>query len=279
MMKTIAGFDCAASNMGICYVEFDDKWRDKIVVHVSRLNKLYSDMESLTKGQFLSESIRIVKDIESYLDNIIKIKFFNVIDLVPGIKVAKVPLLERTKRLKYLLQILDQQFDVPDIVLIEYQMKQNDISRAISHQIAYHYAGSGSNILVEQKEQCIQRRSLMESLAQKTQLSNSITYAVESCPLLPIVMNENKTPDTVDIVGASLKNAYQLSSDGAYANFIAKYSNYTANKKHTTHNFTQYVKTFGGVKKEELLRINNKTDDIADSFMMIFGWLRKNELL
>lgn len=272
-MKTIVGFDCAASNMGVCYVEFDDKWRDKIAGYVKIVNKLYSDMEVLDKEQFIEEAMRVVKEVDVFVSNIIRIKFFNVVDLIPNFRVAKVPLLERTRRLKYLMRILDQQFDTPDVVLIEYQMKQNDISRAISHQIAYHYAECKSDILVEQ------RRSLSENVKSTKQLSNSITYAVDACPLLPVVVSESKTPDAVDIVGASLKNAYHFTSDGEYSNFIAKYSNYVANKKHTAYNFSKFIEVFGGSKKEDMLRINNKVDDIADSFMMIYGWLRKKGLM
>ena len=276
-MKIIAGFDCAASNMGICYIEFDDKWHGKIKIHVLRLNKLYNEMEKMTQEQFVINALQIVRDIQKFIDNIIHIKFFNVIDLVPCVKVAKVPTLERTKRLKYLLHVLDQQFGTPDIVLIEYQMKQNDISRSISYQIAYHYVECNPNISVEQKNQCAQKKSLCKTIMQQNQLSNSITYAIDTYPLTSITMNT--THQIVDIVGTSLKNAYSLSPDGEYANFISKYSNYTANKKHTTHNFLHYVKTFSGNKKEELQNISNKTDDIADSFMMIYGWLKKQNMI
>lgn len=282
-MKIVAGFDCAVSNLGICYVQFNDKWKEESDKYIVELDKLYDSISDYSKEDFINTSTSLIKKINTLLDNIVKIIYFNVIDLVPGSKANKVSIIDRTKRLKHVLYCLDQQLLTPDIVLIEYQMKQNDISRAVSHQILYHYIDMETDILIECGDhQCkskVKKSVGKLNIQQPHILSNSITYAIDSYPLLPILPDKNIRPEIVEVVGTTLKNAYHIAPGGEYANFIVNYSNYVANKKHTDYNFKYFVKVFGNDKYDELLSISNKTNDIADAFMMIFNWLKKKELV
>lgn len=275
-MKLIASFDAAVENLGVCYVQYDEDWRSKISTHVDNLHALYETIDSLSMDEFLNAAKPIIHNINSFIDNIIHIKFFNVFDLIPGTTARSVPMLERTRRLKHLLKQIDHTLPNPDIVLIEYQMKQNDISRTISNQIAMHYIDSGNQIIEYTSGTSVKRQPLNRDQP----LNTNITYAVKLNPLIALDLDlksivKLKPSPIVELVGPTLKNTVSLMPNGHYSNFIMKYSNYTANKKHTSANFGRYAKVFN----IDLSSINNKIDDIADGFMMIFAWLKKkNEI-
>lgn len=283
-MTIIAGFDCAVKNLGICYVEYNDNWQLKIAPLITRLADLYGQIKNMDKGEFINKALIIVKDINKFIDNIIKIKFFNVVDLIPEYEGNKSPLMIRTRRLKYLLNALDENLLMPNIVLIEYQMKQNDISRCISHQIAYHYTNY-DNITIKfndsiNKSNRLKSKTNNKNNSGKTNNKNNSTifYAVNEY-ILHNNNNNNNSCNTVEVVGTALKNASSFTDKGEYSNFILKYSNYIANKKHTDWNFKYFVGIFGGDEKDLLKGISNKTNDISDAFMMIFGWLKKRKLI
>jgi hypothetical protein len=287
-MKLIASYDAAIQNLGICYIEFDDEWQCKVCKYITELHILYDTIDELSPEDFIKKAAGIITHINKFLDQIIIIKFFNVIDLIPGAKATSVPMLERTKRLKYLLKSIDQRMPLPDIVLIEYQMKQNDISRTISNQIAMHYIDEGDNVLIEYKAFAADRKSLVENVnGEKRLTNNSITYAVEKYSLFPVLLNGSSNagkrnsfsykspPEIVELVGPTLKNTISLMPGGDYGNFIVKYSNYVANKHHTKANFAHYAKVYD----IDLSNINNKLDDIADGFMMVMAWLKKKNMI
>ena len=80
----------------------------------------------------------------------------------------------------------------------------------------------------------------------------------------------------VHIVGPSLKNKIFFSSTLQHCVFMAKYaSKYTANKNHAKSNFLYWIDqtdnhaAIASIKKKNM-------DDIADSFLQIFGWLLFN---
>jgi hypothetical protein len=77
----------------------------------------------------------------------------------------------------------------------------------------------------------------------------------------------------VNIINPVYKNQVYFNNELRYSTFIQKYANnYIANKNHTKANFLYFLKTFN---KEYLIKhIKKKNyDDIADSFMQIFGYL------
>lgn len=82
-----------------------------------------------------------VRDLIEKVNRYVIIHFANVFDLTKG-KKCKVE--ERTLLLKNCVCQIDKdikKFDVPDHVLIEYQMNLNDKSRCVSNQLLYHYSG------------------------------------------------------------------------------------------------------------------------------------------
>jgi hypothetical protein len=274
-MKLIASFDAAIQNLGVCYIEFDDQWKKKLNTYLLQITQLYNDLSDMTSNEFLDKIQILLTNLNTFVDNIIKIKFFNVINLIPGCKASSVPMLERTRRLKHLLKYIDHLLPQPDIVLIEYQMKHNDISRTISNQIAMWYMSDSDNISINHKCEADSRRS--SSNVQTTSTNDYLTYAVDLYPLTSCQMSIIPSTRIIELVGPTLKNTVSLYPGGDYANFIVKWSNYVANKKHTSSNFIKFSNVF--LSDLDLTTVNNKLDDIADGFMMIFAWLKKRKIL
>ena len=251
----ILSFDCAIKNLGICLIEFDNYWYNKVNVI------LKSDILNIDK----------LKKIDIVLSNIINIKWINVIDLIPDKRITDH--VDKTYLLKSMLLSVDKtlsKYGNIDIVLVEYQMAPNDKCRAISAQIVYHYSGYGGidvNLKKSSKKSSI--KSSIKSLNK-----HSITYANAMYPMEYIDISKKE----VYVVGPSLKNKFDLCIDGRYCNFAMKYStNYKANKEHAVFNFKYFLNI---MKKADILdNINNKISDIADAFMMTYAWLMDKGLI
>lgn len=275
----IAGFDCALLDFGICYVKYNEDWRKQMREATEKLGALLDSADKYAgkggKDKFVKDLTKHLDDINDFTDNIISIVYCNVVDLSVGYKTPKdIPLWVKSNRLKQVLNSLDDQFK-PDIVLVEYQMKVNDLSRTVSSQIVYHYANCQA---VAYKHEDIKKSEKTKKRKSKDYKKlNYVSYAMAGFPLLSCEPRD-RCPKFVTTVGTGLKLNYHFCEEGAYRNFIVKYSNYVANKKHTDWNFRYFVNIFGGDKKEDLLPGKNKADDAADAFMMIFGWIRKNNL-
>ena len=263
----IFSFDSAVKNMGVSIVrinqmEISDELRFKLSI----------DRKKQNVNNALYELINLYKTLSSLLDSIVKIEWTQVINLLDvnsmyklfdhtekkeadqrieskqaeGKQIVKQigkqtegkqadkkkgkkknplgTLLERTRGLKILLHLLDSKFSIPDIVLVEYQMKQNDCSKNISSQVLYHYDYPYTHL---------------------------------------------------EVVGPSLKNTISFSEELKYGNFIMKYSNYTANKKHALANYNYFIKVFPSNKHD----INSKKkDDIADAFIMAYAYAKKQAM-
>jgi len=243
----ILSFDCAVENMGVCLINHNENYRDELKAAAVSLTGLLSAVDEYELETFLQLLTDYLTEIDRVLNSVFAIEWFNVINLIPGKKIKEVPIVERTRRLKQLLNELDRNLPAPDVVLIEYQMKLNDISRLQSSQIMYHYVDESDS---------------------------DIKYAVGGFSFSGVSLVSK--PRVVELVGASLKNVYCFSADGEYSNFIVKYVNYTANKKHTAYNFKHYLDVFGG--GDVLVGVKNKINDISDAFMMAYGWLYDRSL-
>jgi hypothetical protein len=255
----IYSFDCAIKNLGICCIEIDENWREKIADIINELNNFYNNVSS--KAVFYEQSKDILTKINNILDNIFIIKFLNIIDLVPEGKVATKTSKDILRRLKYTLYCLDKQLPKPDVVLIEHQMSQNDKARGISRYIESHYS---------------------PKIDDADGFDDSITFAIPAYPLIAadIPEVELKQKKVVHVLPATLKNSYDIdikSKLGSYSYYIEKYTNYIANKKHSTYNFKYFMECRGLSKQLE--NIPNKLDDIADAFMMAYAWSIHNKLI
>jgi hypothetical protein len=164
----IVGFDCAVKNFGICYIEYNEKHKQELVEYSKKFNdaiamlrsmpsltsqenpatstndpptqknaaqKVVSHYEDTTNGnmsQTMHAVLCLLKEFNVWLSNIYKLVHYEVAN-IDGANMN-----ERTVNLHAMLTRLDATYK-PDLVLIEQQMKHNDISRAISNQILYHY--------------------------------------------------------------------------------------------------------------------------------------------
>ena len=258
-MQRILAYDSAIENLGICLVEYDTQWRIKVAAL----------MQTKDEGKIWSK----LEELDKILSKIINIVWLNVVDLLPDD--GKTNHIQKTNLLKTILHAVDKTVGKVDVVLIENQMTPNDKTRSMSAQISNHYCGYGGIELCEKvgKKKKVKTKDKVQSTCEK------ITYASK---MFPIHFVDKVNGPEVIMVGPSLKNKYDLDAHMPYSSFAMKYaSNYTANKEHAVHNFKYFLHSMGFVNIiNELDSIKtlakNKIADIADSFMMIYAWLRSN---
>ena len=251
----IFGFDCAIKNIGINIVQFNQLYNDQLQILNNELIDFISIKKSFT--DFTIGVCDILDKMNELMSNVLKIIWFNNVNLIADANVADVPVIERICRIKTLLTQLDS-IAKPDLVLVEYQMGPNDDMRCISNCIIYHYAHGNCQITFKMP------------ILTPMQLTPTPTQLTPMQLIQP----------TIAMVMPSLKNKYNIAPNGSYSTFITKYSNYTANKKHTTFNYKYFIKTthlniyniISNCKDKELY-------DIADSFMMIYSYLKKKRLI
>jgi len=134
---------------------------------------------------------------------------------------------------KTLLKDLEK-IATPDVVLIENQWCINDKSKAVAHYIEMFYADIDSS------------------------------YVIYAIPF----DTENRLPEKKTIIKTiqpSLKNCFDMDKSYTKESF-KKMASYRANKKHSVVNFKYYCQLFKH-------KINiKKIDDIADAFMMFYGY-------
>jgi hypothetical protein len=187
--------------------------------------------------------------------NIFRIEWLAHVNLIPGKRLAKSTSAERTRALRTAMSMIRQYLHdhniVLDHVLIEYQMGQNNKTVIVANQIMYEWISEGAVIA-----------------ATHTDSKFACTPGLTNAPSIP----SSKTPK-VWFVGPSLKNQVNF-PNVRYQDFVSRYTNYVANKKHAVANLYAYLALFDPTG--HILRVfaKEKLDDIADVVMMCFGWLR-----
>lgn len=248
----IFSFDCAIKNLGFCCVEINEKWREKASACVDKINDFYKSIPN-DPNKIIENIYSLVKTLHAIINNMFKLIYFNRFNLICEKKVKEEPYDVILSRLKFVMKSIDITLLQPNIVLIENQWKINDLSRGISRFIQDHYS-------------CIDFDNV------------DYRYLIPTMPLEEI--NEEKMSTIVHIVPPTFKNAFKTdpTEAGDYSSFISKYSNYLANKKHTTHNFLYYLKKSG-----QESHVNDiaeaELDDIADAFMMAYSWCRVEKII
>lgn len=271
----IIGFDSAVENLGICCIEYDENFKEKIKTHTKTLSDILENIETLSKKIFIKSIYNVLKSLNDTYNNAIKITYANVFDLIPGENINKITVKSVTEKLKYLLNYIDNIFPNVDIVLIEYQMKQNSITPLISGQIMYHYT--------ELKQIPVTYANNKKGTHMNKPVGG-ITYGIETKTEAntDLSIRQNRKNIRIEFVGCGVKNSHKVITDGSYSNFIEKYNgNYTANKKHTEYNFIQFNNM---INNKPLITLDDffkkkrtvKYDDIADAFMMVYGWIVDN---
>lgn len=168
------------------------------------------------------------------LDNIIEYIYYNVEDLIPGKKLKDTNIIERSKNLKKYMDNLK--------LIINKNVNDKNIIKIymlIEYQLSSNYNANA--------------------------IYNQIIYEFSH--------NESNLYEII-IMNPSYKNKIYFNNDLKHSVYIQKYANnYLANKNHTKNNFIYFLKIY---KLEHVLNnIKSKNiDDLADSFMQIFAFIK-----
>jgi hypothetical protein len=134
--RLIFSFDSGNKNLGISVVETASDVLSKLRNIALRAEQCCKHI----KNQSTPAEIKAILDeIEALFDNLVKIKWAGVIDLLNGGKLKGSDMIVRTERLKGLLQYIDSTYGRPDEVLLEDQMHKNFGTNAVNEQIIMHY--------------------------------------------------------------------------------------------------------------------------------------------
>ncbi len=292
----IFSFDCAAKNLGICVCRFNQNWETEMMEHINNINVIKSNLSKLDD----ITQINIMKDIfniiNNFISNIFKVVWYNTADLMPNVNIKKKITTDLTVNLKALLNYMDI-FGKPDLVLIEHQMKLNDISRILSYQIMYHYTvpeqkyefklpnlfdifyNVHKNNIMQNNVNCNgETNNVNDNNNRETNNTNNANGTNDNNNIQNNTNNANNANDKrplIKVLACNIKNSVSFTEEGRYYNFIEKYSNYTANKKHTTYNFRYYLEKVDDMKYPKKIKL----DDCADAFMMIVGCLKNCKLI
>ena len=137
----IIGFDIAVKSLAVSIIEFNNNWDHDLAMLKQHF---FTDILDKTIIQTCQKILIFLDKLEDLLNNLIKLIFIDVVDLIPNQKVKNTTPIERALKLKEYLYKLDN--DHKHIltdnckILLEYQMGPNDKSRTIFSQILYHYS-------------------------------------------------------------------------------------------------------------------------------------------
>jgi len=259
----IYSFDCGSVNMGVCIIEYNidiNKINDiNSRIYNYQNNKNNINIENINNESITNENINtdkenintsnelpnIIGEVSKLLNGFIKIIYIDLVKLIN--KVDKNNKKIVSSRLKYYLELLDNNFPKPDKVLIESQFLASSLSCLISHQIQYHYDISNKDIELLNKNYNLKLHNI-----------------------------KNKNIDVV-IVGPSLKNSIDFDKKNSYANLqLTSFNNYQVNKKHSISQFMYLIDLFD--QKKCIKNFNKKLADIADAYMMVVNYIFKYNL-
>jgi hypothetical protein len=226
--------NCLDMCLAICKQEYDVCVDESKPCDVCILQKLGDELHKLNK----------------IIDSHFRILFEKRVAFCENKSVKKYDqFLERTAILKGILDDVKQSIGTLDYVVIEHQMKQNDITRMLSSQIAMYYIKPSNNF--------------------QYAYSSSDTPSVNDASTN---ISVTKFPEVV-IVNPRLKNMISFDETHNLAYFLSKYTDYVAGKKHAVNNFILYVEK---CQSELSSRIDKKKRlcDVADAFMNAYAWVK-----
>ena len=239
------GFDVATKSMGVSLIEYNATWETDII---NIINKSSVDCDTYDVLDYITYFIQVLDKIDARLNKVYNPIFLDVVDLIPKKKVKGTsPMLISQRLAGYLCGIsgfIQQHHSNSKLtVLLEYQMGPNDKSRGIGSQVLYHFSNPNNNY------------NNVFNLPKKKMPNNIV----------------------VKIVGASLKNKVNYDKEKPHSFFVGKYAKmYTANKKHSIHNFLYWLNLCGFNNLIKPFKKKNY-DDIADAVNMTIAWIIKNE--
>jgi hypothetical protein len=141
-MFTIS-IDTATKSMAISIIHYNTEINEQI----SELYNTYKENKKIvtTAAELLQLYIDLLDNVKTLVDNRIQIHYLNVVDLIPGQKVADTDVVFRTRQLYTYLTELDTILNKLDksqkkLFLLEYQMGPNIQSNMVSSQLLYHFS-------------------------------------------------------------------------------------------------------------------------------------------
>lgn len=245
----ILSIDCATKSLAVSLVDFNSNWETDLSEISERHTELWKSADTVLEKQTVL--INRLTEVEQLLDTLITLRYVNVFDLLPGEPLKGASIEKRMGRLKGVIQYIkkvNSSIEGSDIdkVLVEYQMSANDKSRNVSTALIYEFGGADHEFTFSGTSGNVEKASV-------TQIEQRVV-----------------------MVGPSLKSKVYFGSSGKIQNFRRKYmNNYDANKAHAKYNFTKWLENHDSQNKIAGIAKKN-LDDVADSFLMAYGWCIKN---
>lgn len=216
------------------YLSFDVA-NKSLAVSLIYFDNDYKKELSYTNITSVNDLIQLNKKINNMIDYI----YYNVEDLIPGKKVKDTTILERSSNLKNYMNKIK-------VIINKLKEKRNidKIYLLIEYQLSSNYNANA--------------------------IYNQIIYEFSN----DINVDTSQVIYEITVMNPSYKNKIYFHADLKHSSFIQKYNNnYIANKNHTKANFLYFIKHFNlehvinGIKAKNI-------DDLADSFLQIFGFIK-----
>jgi len=135
----ILSFDCANKSLAVCYILYNIEWRNDVLSKIGEATSRLASSNTESYMEALELYSQILVEIDGILNNIYKIEYYDVFDLLDGKKVKDCDAITRVSGLHKCLQALP--FRDIDYVIVEDQMSLNEKSRGVYYCILYHYIG------------------------------------------------------------------------------------------------------------------------------------------
>ena len=232
-------FDVANKSLATSFIFYNTSLTYKQNLNTIRLNnneeqRNHTALHPTTYSQNLQSTCNNIIKLNNIINNTIDYLYYDVKDLIPGKKVKDTDIIERSNSLKNYMTELK--------IIVNKTILEKNINKIyilIEYQLSSNYNANAiyNQIIYEFSE------------------PNSDLYVI-------IIMNP------------SYKNKIYFNKELRHSHFIQKYSNnYLANKNHTKSNFLYFLKLFNLNHVLENIKSKN-IDDLADSFMQIFAFIK-----
>jgi hypothetical protein len=149
-MYTIS-IDTATKSMAVSIIQYNTEIDEQIM----ELYKVYKETKKsvTTVAELLQLYIDLLDCVSVLVNNRIQVQHLDVVDLIPGQKMADTDVVFRTRQLYAYLTEIDTVLDKLDklekkLFLLEYQMGPNIQSNMVSSQLLYHFSKYDAEIKI-----------------------------------------------------------------------------------------------------------------------------------
>lgn len=230
-------FDIANKSLATSYVYYNNSGYKQNSLDILN-NKINNKINNNTPPRVNNISLlEKLNNINSIINNNFKYLYYSVKDLIPNKKVKDTTIIERSNGLKKYMSELKN--------IINESIISNDIKKIyilVEYQLSSNYNANA--------------------------IYNQIIFEFSNPTDDPSFIYE------IIIMNPAYKNKIYFTKDLIHSVFIQKYTNnYIANKNHTKSNFIYFLKSFNLSYVLDNIKSKN-IDDLADSFMQIFAFIK-----